>query len=119
MKISTVDYHGSIRSGIVKDGPDGPVIELFAARTDSPWIVGISDLKNIEREPSVPLSSCRLLPPVPKPGKLLCLAGNYREHIVESGYAAPETEDVLTQQVFLKPSTCLIGSGAEIPIGAA
>ena len=27
-------------------------------------------------------------PPISRPGKLLCLAGNYREHIVESGFAA-------------------------------
>src|SRR4026209_1037574 len=26
----------------------------------------------------------RLGPPISRPGKLLCLAGNYREHIVES-----------------------------------
>src|SRR5207248_1962354 len=27
----------------------------------------------------------RLLPPVPNPGKILCLAGNYQEHIREGG----------------------------------
>jgi 2-keto-4-pentenoate hydratase/2-oxohepta-3-ene-1,7-dioic acid hydratase in catechol pathway len=118
MKISTVDYHGRIRSGIVKDGPEGHQIEFFVGDSDPPWAFGPGELENVGRERAMPLSSFRVLPPVPKPGKLLCLAGNYREHIVESGYAAPEMEDVLTQQVFLKPSTCLIGDGAEIPIGA-
>src|SRR6478672_2934439 len=118
MKISTVDYHGRTRSGIVKDGPEGCQIEFFVMDSDPPWAVGPGELENVGRERAAQLSSFRVLPPIPKPGKLLCLAGNYREHIVESGYAAPEMEDVLTQQVFLKPSTCLIGDGAEIPIAA-
>lgn len=55
-------------------------------------------------------------PPLSRPGKLLCLAGNYREHIVESGFAAVTEQDVLTPQLFLKPATCLIGDGAEVPL---
>jgi 2-keto-4-pentenoate hydratase/2-oxohepta-3-ene-1,7-dioic acid hydratase in catechol pathway len=57
-----------------------------------------------------------VLPPVPRPGKILCLAGNYREHIVESGFAAVEAGDLITPQMFLKPATCLIGDGAEVPV---
>ena len=58
-------------------------------------------------------------PPVPRPGKILCLAGNYREHIVESGFAAVEQQDVITPQMFLKPATCLIGDGAEVTLSPA
>lgn len=68
-----------------------------------------------EDEP-VQTAAVRLLPPVPRPGKLLCLAGNYREHITESGFVAPEQDDIITPQVFLKPSSCLIADGAPIPI---
>jgi 2-keto-4-pentenoate hydratase/2-oxohepta-3-ene-1,7-dioic acid hydratase in catechol pathway len=57
-----------------------------------------------------------VLPPVPRPGKILCLAGNYREHIVESGFAAVKAGDLITPQMFLKPATCLIGDGAEVPV---
>ena len=64
----------------------------------------------------VQTDAVRLLPPVPRPGKLLCLAGNYREHITESGFVAPEQDDIITPQVFLKPSSCLIADGAPIPI---
>ena len=49
-----------------------------------------------------------------RPGKLLCLAGNYREHIVESGFAPVAVQDVITPQMFLKPSTCLIGDKATV-----
>jgi 2-keto-4-pentenoate hydratase/2-oxohepta-3-ene-1,7-dioic acid hydratase in catechol pathway len=61
----------------------------------------------------------QLGPPLSRPGKLLCLAGNYREHIVESGFAAVTEQDVLTPQLFLKPATCLIGDGAEVPLSPA
>jgi 2-keto-4-pentenoate hydratase/2-oxohepta-3-ene-1,7-dioic acid hydratase in catechol pathway len=57
--------------------------------------------------------------PILRPGKLLCLAGNYREHIVESGFAAVAEQDVITPQMFLKPATCLIGDGAEVRLSPA
>jgi 2-keto-4-pentenoate hydratase/2-oxohepta-3-ene-1,7-dioic acid hydratase in catechol pathway len=62
------------------------------------------------------LDSVELCAPVQRPGKLLCLAGNYRDHITESGFVVPEQTDVITQQIFLKPSTCIIGNEEEILI---
>jgi 2-keto-4-pentenoate hydratase/2-oxohepta-3-ene-1,7-dioic acid hydratase in catechol pathway len=62
------------------------------------------------------LDRVKLCAPVERPGKIICLAGNYREHITESGYAAPGQADVITQQLFLKPSTCITGDGEEIVI---
>jgi 2-keto-4-pentenoate hydratase/2-oxohepta-3-ene-1,7-dioic acid hydratase in catechol pathway len=62
------------------------------------------------------LDSVKLCAPVERPGKIICLAGNYREHITESGYAVPGQADVITQQLFLKPSTCITGDGEEIVI---
>jgi 2-keto-4-pentenoate hydratase/2-oxohepta-3-ene-1,7-dioic acid hydratase in catechol pathway len=67
-------------------------------------------------ESTIAPHDARLLPPVPRPGKLLCLAGNYREHITESGFALPAQTDVITPQVFLKPSSCLIPHEAAIPL---
>lgn len=68
-------------------------------------------------EPPAPIAEAQLLAPVLRPGKIICLAGNYREHITESGYIAPETNDVITQQLFLKPSSSLTGNNGEIQIG--
>jgi 2-keto-4-pentenoate hydratase/2-oxohepta-3-ene-1,7-dioic acid hydratase in catechol pathway len=56
--------------------------------------------------------------PLARPGKIICLAGNYREHIIESGYAAPQQSDIITQQLFLKPASAIIGDGDEIVIGS-
>jgi 2-keto-4-pentenoate hydratase/2-oxohepta-3-ene-1,7-dioic acid hydratase in catechol pathway len=60
----------------------------------------------------------RFRAPVERPGKIICLAGNYREHIIESGYVAPVESDLITQQLFLKPATALIGDGDEIAISS-
>lgn len=63
------------------------------------------------------LDQVQLAPPIERPGKIICLAGNYREHITESGFVAPETDAVITPQLFLKPSSSLIGDNSEILIG--
>lgn len=66
----------------------------------------------------VSVDEVKLVTPIERPGKIICLAGNYREHITESGYAAPREADVITQQLFLKPSSSLIGNDDEILIGS-
>ncbi|HEV8367305.1 MAG TPA: fumarylacetoacetate hydrolase family protein [Pyrinomonadaceae bacterium] len=68
------------------------------------------------RDASTNLNNVKLTAPVERPGKIICLAGNYREHIKESGYVAPEQADVITQQLFIKPSTSIIGNDDEILI---
>jgi 2,4-didehydro-3-deoxy-L-rhamnonate hydrolase len=55
----------------------------------------------------------RLLPPVPNPGKLLCLAGNYQEHIKEGGGREVE-KAASTPHLFIKPRTCLSPPGATV-----
>ena len=66
----------------------------------------------------LPLAHARLLAPVLRPGKLLCLAGNYASHRAEGGRVqqAEERGDRLPQ-VFLKPSTNTVcGTGDPIII---
>lgn len=62
------------------------------------------------------IDDVKLEAPLSRPGKIICLAGNYRAHIVESGFIAPSTSDIFTQQLFLKPATSIIGDGDEIEI---
>ena len=57
-------------------------------------------------KPGLTLKDLKLEAPISRPGKIICLAGNYRDHIVESGFTAPTTSDIITQQLFLKPSSC-------------
>src|SRR5581483_11133980 len=55
-----------------------------------------------------PLADARLRPPVPTPPKIICLAGNYADHIREGGLTASPKETT-TPLLFSKPVTTLIG----------
>ena len=55
----------------------------------------------------------RLLAPVPRPPKMLALAGNFQEHIKEGGGKAVDKTRI-TPRVFMKPSTSVIGSGQPV-----
>jgi len=58
-----------------------------------------------------PGQSVKLLPPIPNPGKILCVGLNYRDHAIEGGKAIP-TEPV----VFAKYINTLIGQGDQIKL---
>ena len=55
----------------------------------------------------------RLLAPVTNPGKIICLAGNYQEHIREGGGTAVDRARA-TPHLFIKPRTCLAPPGATV-----
>ncbi|HEY8186739.1 MAG TPA: fumarylacetoacetate hydrolase family protein [Pyrinomonadaceae bacterium] len=69
-------------------------------------------------EAQVDIKRLKLEAPLARPGKIICLAGNYREHIIESGFAAPQASALITQQLFLKPSSSIIGDGDDIMISS-
>jgi 2-keto-4-pentenoate hydratase/2-oxohepta-3-ene-1,7-dioic acid hydratase in catechol pathway len=56
-----------------------------------------------------PLSSVELLPPIPRPGKILCLGLNYAAHAAEGGNQVPEHPTV-----FVRVTTSLVGPGAPV-----
>lgn len=89
--------------------PYGQYSQLKQAidRNDEALAAAQLDIKGLKREA-----------PLARPGKIICLAGNYREHIVESGYAAPAESAVITQQLFLKPSSAIIGDDEDIMISS-
>ena len=58
-----------------------------------------------------PANAVKILPPVPDPGKIICVGLNYRDHAIEGGKAIP-TEPVL----FSKFINTLIGQGDAIKI---
>ncbi|SFQ45515.1 fumarylacetoacetate hydrolase family protein [Actinomadura madurae] len=50
----------------------------------------LADLgKTLDGAPELALPDVRLLPPVVRPGKILCIGLNYHEHSAESGFEAP------------------------------
>ena len=54
------------------------------------------------------LRAVRLKAPIPDPGSMLALAGNYREHLREGGLTPMAREHHLPE-LFMKPVTCVAG----------
>lgn len=102
------------RLGLVIDGgvvEFDTVPEMLTLITDfSRHRTALTQLMSQPRQ----LSEVKLEAPLAQPGKIICLAGNYRAHITESGYIAPAQTEVFTQQLFLKPATCITGDGDPI-----
>jgi len=60
-----------------------------------------------------PLASTKLLAPIPRPPKLICVGLNYRDHAIESNMAIPERPTI-----FSKFSNCVIAPGENIVLPA-
>jgi 2-keto-4-pentenoate hydratase/2-oxohepta-3-ene-1,7-dioic acid hydratase in catechol pathway len=60
-------------------------------------------------EARLPLHGLRLLPPVPRPGKVICIGLNYAEHAREGGNPIPDYP-----AVFLRAATSLAGPGGPL-----
>ncbi len=58
--------------------------------------------------PTVALDAVTLLAPLPRPRHVYALAGNYVDHILESGMVANEKSET-TMRPFIKPSNSVIG----------
>jgi 2-keto-4-pentenoate hydratase/2-oxohepta-3-ene-1,7-dioic acid hydratase in catechol pathway len=62
----------------------------------------------------VALEDARLTAPVPRPGKLICIGLNYRDHALEQGAPVPESPIV-----FSKFTTSIIGPEDQVVVPAA
>lgn len=60
---------------------------------------------------AVPVSSVRPLAPVPRPGKVVCIGVNYREHAAEMGREPPPVPTV-----FAKWANAVVGPGADVVV---
>ena len=66
----------------------------------------------------ISLDSVKLLAPIPRPGKVIALAGNFSEHIKEAGLAlglSDSPRKTTVPRPFLMPPTVVIGPAEQIP----
>jgi 2-keto-4-pentenoate hydratase/2-oxohepta-3-ene-1,7-dioic acid hydratase in catechol pathway len=96
------------------DAPE-TILEILERGTDV-----LSKLKKISQSAArfIPLNSVKLLAPLQRPGKIIALAGNYSEHIKEAGLSlglSDSPRQTTIPRPFLKPSTCLLNPGDQIP----
>ena len=99
--------HGKVFPGTMMDllqWPSG--LDVVRQILDS--YMGLPD---DERPMVYPMSSVRLLAPIPRPGKVVALGLNYRDHIAETGREVPEFP-----VIFTKFSSSVIGPGEAITI---
>ncbi len=61
----------------------------------------------------VPMTDCELLAPVPRPGKIICIGLNYRDHADEVGKALPERP-----VIFGKFANSVVADDADVEIPA-
>lgn len=80
----------------------------------------IAGSETLQREVLREADHLRLDAPLRDVRKLLALAGNYHQHIVESGFKDVDEPSRITPQVFMKPpSTCITAPGKPVSIRQA
>ncbi len=82
------------------------------AQTLATWLAASDGIK---KDLAVETATLDLRNPLPDPGKILLLAGNYAKHIQEGGEIAEERQDTFPY-IFTKPRTALNDPNAEIVI---
>ena len=136
MKLVTYSYKSAVSCGILTDSG---IIDIPTAKTlkNPPKTIleilenGPDFLKSLEqltkpqkhlRPIKFPSPDVKLLAPIPRPPKVIALAGNYSEHIKEAstkrGFKlglSDSTRQTTVPRPFLKPSTVVIGPDAVIP----
>ena len=93
-------------------GAPATVLDLLALEGAASELLGRVASSGIE-----PLTGTELGPVLPRPGKLLCLAGNYQSHLTEGGGKGVNKEEV-TPRFFIKPGTSIIGTNEPIRVPA-
>jgi 2-keto-4-pentenoate hydratase/2-oxohepta-3-ene-1,7-dioic acid hydratase in catechol pathway len=114
--ISYLEENGRGRVGVEREGsvhplPAGLTMPLLLAL--GPPAMAAVAAEAAARPAAGRTGDLRLLPPVPRPGKLLCLAGNYQEHVQEGGRPAVDKARSVPL-LFIKPRTCLSPPGATV-----
>jgi 2,4-didehydro-3-deoxy-L-rhamnonate hydrolase len=92
--------------------PDGESFD--AVHELSGWVDSL-DEPSVE-ELSIPLDDIRLLAPIARPPKLLLLAGNYADHVVERGGSAAARNETFPYVFMKPPSTTITHPGDPIVI---
>jgi 2-keto-4-pentenoate hydratase/2-oxohepta-3-ene-1,7-dioic acid hydratase in catechol pathway len=107
MRIVTFSLNGSIQHGV----RNGNRIRLHPTATSA-----IDLAVNAAAHPAgeeVSLEQVKLLAPVPRPGKVICIGLNYRAHAAEGGNAVPDYP-----AIFLRGPTSLVGPADPIILPA-
>jgi 2-keto-4-pentenoate hydratase/2-oxohepta-3-ene-1,7-dioic acid hydratase in catechol pathway len=128
MKLATYSRNQSVSCAVLTDaglidipsvwpGPNPPrsVIEILQRGPEC--LQKIAELAG-PADAITPLDAVKLLAPIPRPGKLLALAGNYSEHVKEVAGKIGMSDSprrTTTPRPFIMPATAVIGPDDQIP----
>jgi 2-keto-4-pentenoate hydratase/2-oxohepta-3-ene-1,7-dioic acid hydratase in catechol pathway len=99
MRLVTFEAHGHARAALLRDGRvydiwgDASRGARATDRTMEAILEGglLGEIEPLEGDDGVPVDGLQLLPPVTRPGKIICIGLNYRAHAEEQGKEPPET----------------------------
>ena len=92
--------------------PEGKLVSAAAELLERYQKLGAAEQGKLK----TPLTSVKLLVPIPEPKKAILLAGNYASHIVEGGGIAPERKETYPYFFWKPPSTTLTNPGDPIRV---
>jgi 2-keto-4-pentenoate hydratase/2-oxohepta-3-ene-1,7-dioic acid hydratase in catechol pathway len=112
LKLASFEKNGEERFGFVRNGaiadltgrlPSGAVTLAEAIHSD-----GLDAIRSAAdgTDAGLALDDVRLLPPIPRPGKIICIGLNYKTHIAESGHPVPAKP-----MLFARFANSLVGHG--------
>ena len=116
MRLLTFEADGKVRPGVLLE--TNGIFDLSTAGFHSMLDVieaNSGDLRSLQKLPEASadtaysLGTVKLLAPIPKPRKLICVGLNYRDHAIETGSEIPEVPTI-----FNKFATAVIAPGADI-----
>src|SRR5258708_7140163 len=121
MKLVTFTYKGNTHMGALvnRDGKE-QVVDLNSAEPGLPTDMiafleqGEAARKLAEKAlsgKSVPLADVKIQAPIPRPGKIICIGLNYKDHAAETGQALPNFPIV-----FAKYANAVLANGESIVI---
>jgi len=127
MRLVTYKRENSVSCGILTeegivdipsslDRPDRPRSIKHILTLGKPCINELYVLADSAKD-FIPIESVTLLAPIPKPDKILALAGNYTKHIIEAGKKLGLSESPRTTTVprpFLMPPNVITGTDSTI-----
>lgn len=116
MRLVAFDENGVAKLGVLEGddvldlasvSPALPSDLLAFVRGGSAARAAVADaVREARAHPRKRLAELRLLPPIPRPGKIVCLGLNYVDHAAEGGHAKPDYPSF-----FLRCSTSLLAHG--------
>ena len=115
MKLVSFLNNGQESFGVLGNSGLHPVLEAFKKKCpDLKSVIGSQKIEALEKsceENSLPLSQVNLLPPISKPGKIICAGMNYRKPYPVDGIAPPDPGNIV---IFSRHSDTLVGDGTEL-----